>query len=110
MSRQPAPKPNDGPAIWDLVIESMCPATDPIERAVVEDARARDASGRAIYGTPLQAHNGRDALRDAYEEALDLAVYIRQAIEEGRDLHATYRMALDIIYELRIDIAVRDGT
>jgi hypothetical protein len=30
----------------------------------------------------LQAFNGRDALRDAYEEALDLACYLRQAIAE----------------------------
>lgn len=30
----------------------------------------------------LQAFNGRDVLRDAYEEALDLATYLRQCIEE----------------------------
>lgn len=30
----------------------------------------------------LQPHNGRDALRDAYEESLDLVCYLRQAIEE----------------------------
>lgn len=66
-NEQPAPVPNDRPAVWDLVIEDM---------------RARDALGRARYGTRLQAGNGRDALRDAYEEALDLAVYLRQAIEE----------------------------
>ena len=36
------------------------------------------------HGTPLQAHNGRDPLVDAYQEALDLAVYLRQAIEERR--------------------------
>lgn len=33
---------------------------------------------------PLQAHNGRDPLVDAYQEALDLVVYLRQAIEERR--------------------------
>ncbi len=47
--------------------------------------RERDNAGREDYGTPLRAYNGRDALKDAYEEALDLAVYLRQAIEE-RDL------------------------
>lgn len=32
---------------------------------------------------PLEpAHNGRDALVDAYQEALDLTMYLRQAIEE----------------------------
>ena len=41
-----------------------------------------DKAGIVRYGTPLQAHNGRDALVDAYQEALDLAVYLRQAIYE----------------------------
>lgn len=64
---QPDPRPNDARPVWDLVIEDM---------------RARDRLGRERYGVPLQAGNGRDALRDAYEEALDLCVYLRQAIEE----------------------------
>ncbi len=66
---QPQPTPNDSPPIWELVIQDM---------------KARDMLGRARYGTPLQAHNGRNALWDAYEEILDAAVYLRQAIEEAR--------------------------
>ena len=64
---QPAPRPSSGPAIWPLVVADM---------------QARDELGRKRYGTPLRAHNGRDPLVDAYEEALDLAVYLRQAIVE----------------------------
>lgn len=64
---QPPPVPNEKPAVWDLVLTDM---------------QARDAEGRRKYGTPLQPHNGRDALVDAYQEALDLAVYLRQAIYE----------------------------
>lgn len=64
---QPDPTPDDSRPVWELVIEDM---------------RARDQTGRERYGVPLQAGNGRDALRDAYEEALDLAVYLRQAIAE----------------------------
>lgn len=55
------------PAIWDLVIADM---------------HARDKLGEERYGTRLRANNGRDVLKDAYEEALDLAVYLRQAIAE----------------------------
>lgn len=55
------------PAIWDLV---------------VTDIGQRDAKGVETYGTRLRGFNGRDALRDAYEEALDLAVYLRQAMYE----------------------------
>ena len=66
-ANQPAPVANDRPAVWPLVIMDMA---------------ARDHVGRARYGVPLQPHNGRDALRDAYEEALDLCAYLRQAIME----------------------------
>lgn len=64
---EPAPIRNDERPVWELVIEDM---------------RARDQFGRKHYGTPLQSHNGRDALMDAYQEALDQVVYLRQAIEE----------------------------
>lgn len=64
---QPDPAPNDLPAVWGMVMKDMVD---------------RDQIGRKRYGTPLQPHNGRDVLRDAYEEALDLAVYLRQAIYE----------------------------
>lgn len=66
-TEQPPPIPNDKPATWDLVVTDM---------------RARDAVGRERYGTPLQPGNGRNSLRDAYEEALDLCVYLRNALEE----------------------------
>lgn len=67
---QPAPVPRDGSDVQSLVIA---------------DVMARREAGIAKYGTPLQANNGRDALMDAYQEALDLACYLRQAIVE-RDL------------------------
>lgn len=61
-----------------------------IHSLVIEDIKARKELGISRYGTALQAHNGRDALKDAYEEALDLACYLRQAIEE-RDSLASRR-------------------
>jgi hypothetical protein len=53
-----------------------------VQQLVRDDLVERQRIGTERYGTPLQAFNGRDALRDAYEEALDLACYLRQAIEE----------------------------
>jgi hypothetical protein len=53
-----------------------------IQTLVIYDIEARRRLGTERYGTALQAHNGRDALRDAYEEALDLCCYLRQLIEE----------------------------
>lgn len=49
---------------------------------VVEDLEARAEAGEEKYGERLRAHNGRDALLDAYQEALDLSMYLRQALEE----------------------------
>lgn len=46
------------------------------------DLRARDEKGRETYGQELISHDGRDPLQDAYEECLDLAVYLRKAIYE----------------------------
>lgn len=49
---------------------------------LVIDVVARARLGRERYGVPLKPHNGRDAIRDAYEEAIDLAAYLRQALFE----------------------------
>lgn len=64
---QPAPVRNDHEPVWKNVISDMW---------------KRHHKGIQTYGVPLQPFNGRDPLWDAYEEALDLAVYLRQAIEE----------------------------
>lgn len=82
---QPPPVPSDRPAIWDLVVADM---------------QARDKVGRERYGTPLQAHNGRDALVDGYQEVLDLAVYLRQEIEERQQHKALLLLARDALQRL----------
>lgn len=49
---------------------------------VQADVEARAVMGKRKYGTRLRPYNGRSALWDAYQEALDLCMYLRQAIEE----------------------------
>jgi hypothetical protein len=49
---------------------------------VHRDIESRIGVGRGKYGERLTTHNGRDALVDAYQESLDLVVYLRQAIYE----------------------------
>lgn len=68
---QPLPVVNDAPYVAD---------------ALVDFIEQRKAIGIERYGTPLQPNNGRDALRDAFEEAVDLATYLAQVIIE-RDGH-----------------------
>ena len=67
--QQPKPTATGEPSAHDLVIADM--------------AKRREF-GLAKYGTLLQASNGRDNLQDAYEEVLDLAVYLRNEIERRR--------------------------
>lgn len=64
---QALPVANNHPSIQDLVMADMV---------------ARKALGISRYGTALQPHNGRDALRDLYEELLDGCNYIRQLMYE----------------------------
>lgn len=52
---------------------------------VVRDLQDRAAMGHMKYGTKLRTHNGRNALLDAYQEALDLAMYLKQALMEQED-------------------------
>ena len=51
---------------------------------VIADMERRKAFGLAKYGTTLTADNGRDHLQDAYEEVLDLAVYLKCEMERRR--------------------------
>ncbi|MGK3981223.1 hypothetical protein WMF38_57030 [Sorangium sp. So ce118] len=70
---QPDPKPTNGTPIADLVID---------------DIQKRKQIGIKRYGVALQAHNGRDALLDAYEESLDQTKYLKQALVERADHRA----------------------
>lgn len=51
---------------------------------VLKDMEERRLHGIEKYGVPVQPHNGRDPLIDAYQEVLDLAVYLRQEIEQRK--------------------------
>jgi len=64
---EPAPTTNQHPPVWRLVLIDMAD---------------RDAFGCRKYGTPLQPFNGRDPLRDLYQELLDAVAYTRQLLFE----------------------------
>lgn len=68
---------------------------------VQADLAGRKAMGIAKYGVAHQADNGRDHLVDAYQEALDLAVYLRGEIEKRK------RETQDASYERWLDETAR---
>jgi len=91
-AEQPAPKATDRRPAWELVIEFVqakwpgADTEDETMKAFIVDMRERDRIGRERYGVPLTADNGRDHLVDAFQECLDLMVYLRAWLDErGRD-------------------------
>ena len=49
---------------------------------LLKDIEARVLSAEREYGGRLKTFNGRDALKDAYQEAIDAAFYLKQALME----------------------------
>lgn len=54
----------------------------PLVDVLIQELEERRQIGIKKYGRPLQTFNGRDALKDAYQEALDLIAYLRQKLTE----------------------------
>lgn len=96
-----APQNQDGPAVWPLVIADLERESVPIAALVAKDALERHEFGVAKYGVPLVANNGRNHLRDAYQELLDLIVYLRAHCELTGYGNHTYREAIDMAVRLR---------
>lgn len=100
--RQATPIPNDQPSAHDLVCADLkTRVSEKYSALLIADLTARRDMGREKYGTLLQANNGRDVMIDAYQEALDLIAYLRQALEEGKPVSALYRDTLALLVSLR---------
>jgi len=93
------PAPLDRPervACWDMVIAytghrwnvdrvadvSAVSHGPGVKAAILADMIERHRVGTERHGTPLTAGNGRDHLIDAYQEALDFAVYLVAELDE----------------------------
>ena len=68
--KQPNPKPGK---------QNVFPE---IKGKILDMIEQRRQEGIATYGTELQTHNGRDVLRDAFEDCLDCLIYLGQALME----------------------------
>lgn len=83
-STQPKPR-GTGPTVGDRV---------------QADIAERNSIGEVRYGEKLRAFNGRNSIQDAYEEALDLSQYLKQALleqEKGVILTAALLAARDLL-------------
>ena len=79
-TKEPPPKKNDRPAIWDLIISEM---------------KERDRVGTERYGMRLQSMNGRNSPVDALQEHYDLIAYTRQWVEERKEMVEVLKEILD---------------
>ena len=59
-----------------------------VQDRLIEEIQRRRDLGVQRYGQPLMTHSGRDALRDAWEEAIDLTAYLTQMMMERADIVA----------------------
>ncbi len=107
---QPMPVVNDRPCVQDAVIADLRRSlgmqdefgNELVDPRVIADIEARKAIGLAKYGTLLQPFNGRNPRVDAYQEALDLAQYLKQGLLEGdTTLAYVYEMTLGTLTWLR---------
>ncbi len=55
-----------------------------IASLIAQDIQKRSDYGKEKYGEELKAFNDRDSLVDAYQEALDLAAYLKQSLLEAK--------------------------
>lgn len=80
-------KPNDGSAIW---IGMPGRRVEGVEADVCRDIAARQAVGLRKYGRLLSENPAqhRERLQHAYEEALDLACYLKWAMSQLPESHA----------------------
>lgn len=95
----------DTPRPGDQQLPTILADAPVIQDLVIDDIYQRTQLGIERYGTGLQGFNGRDMLRDAYEEALDLATYLRGAIYE-RDNSVAVALPVSTA---RIEIDNKDG-
>lgn len=116
---QPEPVANDSDAVWPQVVDELwgleLPVPPTIIHALEYDMLDRHEVGIKRYGTALQPYNGRDALTDAYAEALDQTVYLKQAFIEADDdvmiqeIDDLYVESVNHAARLLHLITVRDG-
>lgn len=59
----------------------------PVQEILIKALAERRDYGIRKYGRPLETLNGRSALKDAWEEALDLLTYLTQMrLEAGEEI------------------------
>lgn len=111
---QPLPTKNESPYIQDLIqaeLDTLASKGTDLRAEIASlklTLEERTRLGEQRYGVPgLQANNGRDMLRDAFEEIVDAFVYLRAYVEEtgNEEDRDVYRVILGeaLVLQRRMD-------
>jgi len=100
--KEPAPVQGHGDMWYSAIVFTSILHGD---TDIIQDMKDRREFGIQKYGVPLQCHNGRDGLVDAYQEALDMIVYLTQVSNENL-YNDDYIDSINIIRESIVDSAV----
>lgn len=76
----------------------------PIIGLVMQDLTERALEGTKKYGEPLKAFNSRSAPIDALQEVYDLAMYLRQDVEERKILASEVTKIAEALRSHDLDI------
>lgn len=99
---QPYPRAGSQPVIDWLLNEQFW---TPVE--LIQHLKDRADHGRRKHGTYLEAHNGRNAKIDLYQELLDAIFYCAQAIMEGEiNYGPKLNLLLHIANGIRLELEV----
>jgi len=128
--KEPPPIKNENPLIRDLILQDLAhpkivhPVQQAVHQLLVDDVKGRAEYGYNKHKMYLQPFNGRNALKDSYQEVMDLVYYIRQALYEETQssglvvtketdffksgLMAVYVGVLDAALKIRFMIKAKD--
>lgn len=76
-----------------------------VKRDILRDLEKRNEQGMLSYGKSLRTFDGRDSGQDAYEEALDLVVYLTKMRMERAELIDILRQAWSLLFGPTEEIA-----
>ena len=69
------------------------PGRLPVQQILIHAIEERREHGIRKYGRALETHNGRDAMQDAWEEVMDLLLYLTQIrLERGDHIPGMERL------------------
>lgn len=104
--QQLPPPSGEGDEVWPrvMILFTSLSINEDIKEEILRDMVSRSYFGEKKYSVPLRTFDGRSSLVDAYQEALDLTVYLyKNYLETGKNkrMHnAALSLAIDIKLEL----------